>query len=119
MKITIRTRLLLLCMILSALFGVLLHAAPIKKLPDEPEESESAVNKLPDEEPEKASSELEESAKPAEAKTSKTEAEAIKEITERLDRMIYPYKPLQRNREPILNRDLSDDVVPSWRLIYV
>ena len=119
MKNAIRTRLLLLSTILFAASGVLLHAAPIKKLPDEPEESESAVKKLPDEEPEKASSELEESAKPAEAKTAKTEAEAIKEITERLDRMIYPYKPLQRNREPILNRDLSDDVVPSWRLIYV
>ena len=33
--------------------------------------------------------------------------------------MIVPYKPLQRSREPILNRDLSDEVVPSWRLIYV
>lgn len=117
MKNAIRTRLLLLCMILFAASGVLLHAAPIKKLPDEPEES--AVKKLPDEEQEKASAEAEESTKPAEAKPAKTEDEAIKEITERLDRMIYPYKPLQRSREPILNRDLSDEVVPSWRLIYV
>ena len=117
MKNAIRTRLLLLCMILFAASGVLLYAAPIKKLPDEPEES--AVKKLPDEEQEKASAEAEESTKPAEAKPAKTEDEAIKEITERLDRMIYPYKPLQRSREPILNRDLSDEVVPSWRLIYV
>ena len=115
MKNAIRTRLLLLWMILFAASGVLLHAAPIKKLPDEPEESESVVKKLPDEEQEKASAE----AKEEEKKPAKTEAEAIKEITERLDRMIYPYKPLQRNREPILNHGLSDDVVPSWRLIYV
>ena len=119
MKNAIRTRLLLLCMILFAVSGVLLHAAPIKKLPDEPEESESVVEKSSGKEQKKASAEVEDSAKPAEAKPVKTEAEAIKEITERLDRMIYPYKPLQRNREPILNRDLSDEVVPSWRLIYV
>ena len=119
MKNAIRTCLLLLCMILFAASGVLLHAAPIKKLPDEPEESGSAEKKLPDGKPEKTSAEAEESAKPAGKKPAKTEAEAIKEITERLDRMIYPYKPLQRNREPIMNRDLSDDVIPSWRLIYV
>ena len=118
MKNAIRTRLLLLCMILFAASGVLLHAAPIKKLPDEPEEP-SVIKKLPDDEAEKASAGVEESAKPAEAKPAKTEAEAIREITERLDKMIYPYKPLQRNREPIMNRDLSDEVVPSWRLIYV
>ena len=118
MKNAIRTRLLLLCMILFAASGVLVHAAPIKKLPDEPEES-PAIQKLPDDESEKASSEAEKDAKSAEAKPAKTEAEAIREITERLDRMIYPYKPLQRNREPIVNRDLSDEVVPSWRLIYV
>jgi len=119
MKNAIRTRLLLLCMVLFASSGVLLPAAPIKKLPDEPEESESVVKKLPDDESEKASDETGKDAKSAEAKPAKTEAEAIREITERLDKMIYPYKPLQRNREPILNRDLSDEVVPSWRLIYV
>ena len=121
MKNAIRTRLLLLCLILFAASGVLLHAAPIQKLPDEeePEESGSVVKKLPDEEPEKASDGAEESANPAKAKPAKTDAEAIKEITERLDRMINPYKPLERNCEPILNRDLSDEVVPSWRLIYV
>ena len=119
MKKAIRTRLLLLCLFLFSASGVLLHAAPIKKLPDEPEESGSAVKKLPDDESEKAAAEAEETAKPAEKKPAKTEAEAIKEITERLDKMIYPYKPLQRNREPIMNRDLSDEVVPSWRLIYV
>jgi len=119
MKNAIRTRLLLLCMVLFASSGVLLPAAPIKKLPDEPEESESVVKKLPDDESEKASAETGKDAKSAEAKPAKTEAEAIREITERLDKMIYPYKPLQRNREPILNRDLSDEVVPSWRLIYV
>ena len=117
MKHAIRTLLLFLCMILFAASGVLLHAAPIKKLPDEPEES--AVEKSSGKEQEKASAEAEESTKPAEAKPAKTEDETIKEITERLDRMIYPYKPLQRTREPILNRDLSDEVVPSWRLIYV
>ncbi|MBQ7731165.1 MAG: hypothetical protein IJT68_04935 [Lentisphaeria bacterium] len=119
MTSTIRTRLLLpFCTILFAASGVLLHAAPVKKLPDEPEESSSVVKKLPDEE-EKASAEAEKDAKAEEKKPAKTEAEAIREITERLDRMIYPYKPLQRSREPILNRALSDDVVPSWRLIYV
>ena len=112
----------MLCLILFAASGVLLHAAPIQKLPDEeePEESGSVVKKLPDEEPEKASDGAEESAnQPGEKKGAKTEAEAIKVITERLDRMIYPYLPLQRSQEPLLNRDLSDEVVPSWRLIYV
>ncbi len=119
MTSTIRTRLLLLCIILFAASGVLLHAAPIKKLPDEPEESESAVKEVSGDEQEKPFAEAEKDAKTEEKKPAKTEAEAIREITERLDRMIYPYKPLQRNREPIMNRDLSDDVVPSWRLIYV
>ncbi len=120
MKNAIRTRLLLpFCMILFAASGVLLHAAsvPIKKLPDEPEESSSVIKKLPDE-PEETSAGAE-AGKPDEAQDAKTEAEAIKEITERLDRMIYPYQPLQRSREPILNRALSDEIVPSWRLIYV
>ncbi len=105
-------------MALFAVTGVLLHAAPIKKLPDEPEESSSAARIIHDG-PEKASAEAGEDAAPAEKKPAKTEAEAVKDITERLDKMIYPYKPLQRSHEPILNRDLSDDVVPSWRLIYV
>ena len=115
----VHTRLhLLCCLILFAASGVLLHAAPIKKLPDEPEGSSSVIRKLPDE-PEETSAEAANAAKPDETKPAKTEAEAIKEITDRLDRMIYPYKPLQRSREPILNHALSDEIVPSWRLIYV
>ena len=121
MKNAIRTRLLLpFCMILFAVSGVLLHAAsaPIRKLPDKPEESSSVVKKLPDG-PEDASAEAGQDAKPGEKKGAKTEAEAIKVITERLDRMIYPYLPLQRSQEPLLNRALSDEVIPIWRLIYV
>ena len=115
----IRIRLILpLCAVLFAASGAVFSAAPIKKLPDEPEEPAGVIKKLPDE-PEKASAEAEKPAKSDEKKPAKTEAEAIKEITERLDRMIYPYKPLQRNREPLLNRDLSDEVIPIWRLIYV
>lgn len=115
----IRTRLFLpLCAVLFAASGAVFSAAPIRKLPDEPEEPAGVIKKLPDE-PEKASAEAEKDAKTEEKKPAKTEAEAIREITERLDRMIVPYKPLQRSREPILNRDLSDEVVPSWRLIYV
>ena len=115
----IRIRLFLpLCAVLFAASGAVFSAAPIRKLPDEPEEPASVIKKLPDE-PEKASAEAEKDAKTEEKKPAKTEAEAIREITERLDRMIVPYKPLQRSREPILNRDLSDEVVPSWRLIYV
>ena len=101
-----------LCVILFAASGVL-HAAPIKKLPDEPEESSSVVEKLPDGQA-NASADAEKDVKPA-----KTDAEAIREITERLDRIIQPYKPLQRSQEPILNRALSKEVIPSWRLIYV
>ena len=117
----IRTRLFLpLCMILFAASGVLLHAAsaPIRKLPDEPEEASSVIKKLPGE-PEEVSADAEKAAQPDEAQDAKTEAEAIKAITERLDRMIYPYQPLQRSREPILNHALSEEIVPSWRLIYV
>ena len=115
----IRIRLFLpLCAVLFAASGAVFSAAPIRKLPDEPEEPAGVIKKLPDE-PEKASAEAEKDAKTEEKKPAKTEAEAIREITERLDRMIVPYKPLQRSREPILNRDLSDEVVPSWRLIYV
>lgn len=115
----IRIRLFLpLCAVLFAASGAVFSAAPIRKLPDEPEEPAGVIKKLPDE-PEKASAEAEKNAKTEEKKPAKTEAEAIREITERLDRMIVPYKPLQRSREPILNRDLSDEVVPSWRLIYV
>ena len=119
MSIAIRIRSLLpLCMILVAVSGVLLHAAPIKKLPDEPEESVSAGTETPGE-AEESAAETEDGAKPDEKKSAKTEAEAIREITERLDRMIYPYKPLQRGKEPLLNRSLSDEVIPIWRLIYV
>ena len=113
----IRTRLLLpLCLILFAASGVLLHAAPIKKLPDEPEESASVIKKLPGE-PEKDADEKD--AKSEEKPKKKTQVEVIKEITERLDRMIYPYRPLQRSQEPLLNRSISDEVIPTWRLIYV
>ena len=115
----IRIRLFLpLCAVLFAASGAVFSAAPIRKLPDEPEEPAGVIKKLPDE-PEKASAEAEKDAKTEEKKPAKTEAEAIREITKRLDRMIVPYKPLQRSREPILNRDLSDEVIPSWRLIYV
>lgn len=115
----IRTRLLLpLCLILFAASGVLLHAAPIKKLPDEPEESASVIKKLPDE-PEKDAKTEGKDAKAEEKPKKKTQVEVIKEITERLDRMIYPYRPLQRSQEPLLNRSISDEVIPTWRLIYV
>ena len=108
-----------LCLILSAASGILLHAAPIQKLPDdEPEESASVIKKLPDEQPETVSA-SDEPVKTAEKPKEKTPAEAIKEITERLDRMIYPYRPLQRSQEPLLNRSISDEVIPTWRLIYV
>ena len=33
--------------------------------------------------------------------------------------MIYPYRPLQRSQEPLLNRSISEEVIPTWRLIYV
>jgi hypothetical protein len=105
-----------LCAVLLAASGVFLHASPIQKLPDEPEDS-SVIKKLPDDEPETAAAGKE--AEPAEKAAAKTEEEAIREITARLDKMIYPYKPLQRNREPLLNRALSDEVIPVWRLIYV
>ena len=112
MSSTIRI-LLFLCLFLSAPCGVFLHADPIRKLPDEPEEPESATTTetLPG-----ASGS---DAKSDEERKPKTEAEVIREITERLDRMIYPYKPLQRSREPLLNHALSDEVIPTWRLIYV
>ena len=102
----------LFCLILYAASGALLHAEPIKKLPDEPEESEQAAEK-PSDEPEKAAAQAEEKAE------TKSEVEAIKEITARLDKMIAPYKPLQRSQEPLLNRSLSSEVIPTWRLIYV
>ena len=112
MSSTIRI-ILFLCLFLSVPCGVSLYADPIKKLPDEPEESDSVstVEKLP--------GASEPDAKAGEKKKPKTEAEVIKEITTRLDRMIYPYKPLQRSREPLLNHALSDEVIPTWRLIYV
>ena len=110
MSNVIRIRLrFLFCVILAAASGVLLHAAPIKKLPDEPEESAPAVKKLPD--AEDASASAENGTIPAEKEPAKTEAEAIRVITDRLDKTLYPYKPLQRGREPILNRDLSDEVI--------
>ena len=107
-----------LCVILAAVSGLLLHAAPIKKLADEPEEPVPAVAETPGE-AEESSAGTGDGAKPEETKPARTEEEAIKEITERLDRMIYPYQPLQRGREPLLNRALSDEVIPIWRLIYV
>jgi hypothetical protein len=107
-----------LCMTMFAVSGLFLHAAPIRKLPDEPEEGESsaAMKILPDEPA--PSAEKENGAK-AEKKPAKTDSEAIKEITDRLDRMIVPYKRLQCSREPLLNRALSGEVIPTWRLIYV
>ena len=119
MSNTIRFYLLLfLCAILTATSGVPVHADPIRKLPDdEPEESSSAIQKLPDE-PETASA-AETGVGKEEKKPAKTEAEAIKEMTDRLDKTLVPYKPLQRGREPLLNRDLSEEVIPTWRLIYV
>ena len=125
MSNTIRFYLLLfLCMILSAASGLLLHAAPIQKVSDdEPEEPSSVIKKLPDEPDEAAAASAEESAEKAAEKTTektgKTEAEVIREITDRLDKVIVPYKPLQRSREPLLNSALSDEVIPTWRLIYV
>ena len=116
----IRIRLLVaLCAILSVASGVLLYAAPIQKLPDEPEETSSVIRKVADES--KPSPAAEKDAEIAEESASKpkTEAEVVKEITERLDKILVPYKPLQRNREPLLNRALSDEVIPTWRLIYV
>ena len=115
----IRIRLIVpLCLILSAVSGILLHAAPIQKLPDdEPDEPASVIKKLPDETEKEAASEKD--AKDTEKPKEKTQAEAVKEITERLDRMIYPYRPLQRSQEPLLNRSISDEVIPTWRLIYV
>ena len=101
---------------LSAACGFV-HADPIKKLPDEPEESVPAAGK-PSDAPEKDVVSGKDAADSGKKKP-KTEAEAIKEITERLDKMIYPYKPLQRSREPLLNHSISDEVIPTWRLIYV
>jgi len=118
MSNTIRIRPFLpLCILLAAVSGVLLHAAPIRKLPDEPE-MPSVVKKLPVE-PEGTSAEAVNEVKPEEKKAARTEEEAVAEITARLDRMIYPYLPLQRGREPLLNRSLSNEVIPIWRLIYV
>ena len=115
-----------LCMVLFAASGVLLPAGPIRKLPDEPDEPSSVIRKLPEDTEAESSAVEEESsaveedeAQSGEKEKAKTETDAIKEITERLDRMIYPYKPLQRTHEPLLNRSVSDDVIPTWRLIYV
>ena len=65
-----------LCTVLFAASGLILHAAPIRKLPDEPETVTPAAEK---------------SAEKTEKKPTKTESEAIKEITARLDKMIVPY----------------------------
>lgn len=108
---------LILGLFLSAVCGSVLHADPIKKLPDEPEDSSPAAGN-PSAVSEKAAVSGKD-AGDAEKKKPKTEAEAIKEIVERLDKMIYPYKPLQRSQEPLLNHSLSDEVIPTWRLIYV
>ena len=111
----IRIRLFfLLCLVLFITTGVL-HAAPIQKLPDdEPEESSpAAAGKLPD------ASEPATGEKDAETTGTKTEAEVIREITARLDQALEPYMPLQRSQEPLLNHALSDEVIPTWRLIYV
>ena len=126
MKNAIRIRPLspLSLIILFALSGVLLQAAPIRKLPDEDPEEKSASANLPDAPEEENVSGAALGAATAKSgeekeKKPKTEAEVVKEITARLDQMIYPYKPLQRSQEPLLNRAISDEVIPTWRLIYV
>ena len=124
MKNAIRIRLFLLplCLMLFAASGVLLHAAPIQKLSDDEEpEAEPAPSSegVPAGKETPAEAGGEDAGKTDGKSGTKTETEAIKEITERLDKMIYPYAPLQRSREPLLNRAISDDVIPTWRLIYV
>ena len=116
----------MLCAVLFLGACVFLSAAPIQKLADDSEEPESSasavVKKLPDEpeSPSSAGKGTEKTSEKEPEKTSvKTEAEAIKEITDRLDKMIVPYRPLQRSQEPLLNRQISDEVIPTWRLIYV
>ena len=108
------------CFLLTAAFALSVSAQIIKKLPDEPEDDQSAsssvVKKLPDDPGEKTAQDKAVDEKQAAVKA---QADAVKEIVERLDRMIVPYKPLQRSREPLMNSDLSDDVISSWRLIYV
>ena len=123
-------------MILAAASGVLLQAAPVRKLPDDApeEESSSVIRKLPDDAPEEESfsvikklpddapetvSAAEQDGKKPEKSEEETEAEAIRKMTARLDKTLVPYKPLQRSREPLLNRDLSGEVIPAWRLTYV
>ena len=107
------------CFLLTAAFALSVSAQIIKKLPDEPEDDEAAssvVKKLPDDSEEQTA---QEEAVDEEQAAVKAQADAVKEIVERLDRMIVPYKPLQRSREPLMNSELSDDVIPTWRLIYV
>ena len=108
------------CFLLTAAFALSLSAQIIKKLPDEPEDAEAAsssvVKKLPDD---SEGQPAQEEAVDEEQAAVKAQADAVKEIVERLDRMIVPYKPLQRSREPLMNSELSDDVIPTWRLIYV
>lgn len=108
------------CFLLTAAFALSVSAQIIKKLPDEPEDDQSAsssvVKKLPDDPGKKTAQDKAVDEKQAAVKA---QADAVKEIVERLDRMIVPYKPLQRSREPLMNSDLSDDVISSWRLIYV
>ena len=122
MKNAIRIHLfLLLCPILFAATCVPLRAAPIRKLPDdEPEEAapvSAPVSSGTEKSPDPAAKEV--AGDEGDKAVTKTESEAVKEIAERLDRMIYPYLPLQRSQEPLLNRAISDDVIPTWRLIYV
>jgi len=120
MTSVIQTRFRFLCCFLLTAAFALSVSAQIKKLPDEPEADESAsssvVKKLPDESEEKT---VKEEPVDKEQAAVKAQADAVKEIVERLDRMIVPYKPLQRSREPLMNSELSDDVIPTWRLIYV
>lgn len=109
-----------LCAVLLAAGVFPLYADPIKKLPEEPEEPASAVEESSDRTEENSeAAEKEDEAQAEEKAKPKTEADAIKEITDRLDQVIFPYKPLQRNQEPLLNHALSDEVIPTWRLIYV
>ena len=108
-------------LLLTAAFcvSVCAYGQTVKKLPDdEPEEHASnVIKKLPDDEPAETASQA--SAAKEDGEKTDTMLASVKEITERLDRMIVPYKPLQRSMEPLMNRSLSDDVIPTWRLIYV
>jgi len=116
---TIRIHLTItICLILFTAGGIALYADPIRKLSDEPEESASEARE-PSGDKSDAPASKAEKPESGEKKEKRTEAEIIKAITDRLDQVIRPYKPLQRSQEPLLNHSLSDEVIPTWRLVYV